>query len=77
MSKTDKLLEKLRNNPNGIGFNDFEALLARLGWVLDRQTGSHHMWISPKRMRLVIQPQGSKAKGYQIKQFLKIHDEEA
>ncbi|CAE6512580.1 hypothetical protein NMYAN_40139 [Nitrosomonas nitrosa] len=38
MNKADKLIEKLRNSPNGIGFTDFEAALARLGWKLDRQS---------------------------------------
>jgi predicted RNA binding protein YcfA (HicA-like mRNA interferase family) len=76
MSKTDKLIEKLRTNQEDVDFNDFETLLSRLGWILDRQSGSHRIWISPKRSRVAIQPKGSKAKGYQIRQFLKIYNEE-
>lgn len=76
MNKADKLIEKLRNSPNGIGFTDFEAALARLGWKFDRQSGSHRLWISPKGARLPLQANGPKAKGYQVKQFLKIYDQE-
>lgn len=64
MSKTDKLLEKLQKNQEGVEFDDFETLLSRLGWILDRQSGSHRIWVSPKKTRLPIQPKGSKAKSY-------------
>ncbi|HUM74511.1 MULTISPECIES: type II toxin-antitoxin system HicA family toxin [Nitrosomonas] len=76
MVKADKLIEKLQQNQEGIDFNDFETLLSRLDWILDRQNGSHRIWISPKKSRLIIQPKGSKAKSYQIRQFLKIYSEE-
>ncbi len=75
MSKTD-LLDKARRNPEGMDFGDFETLLGRLGWVLDRQAGSHRLWISPEGVRLPIQPKGAKAKVYQVQQFLRIHRQE-
>ena len=48
MAKAAKLLEKARNQPGGLSFDDFEALLSRLGWVKRGQEGSHRLWYSPK-----------------------------
>jgi hypothetical protein len=43
VSKTEKLLAKARNNPDGLSFDDFETLLARMGWIKRRQEGSHSL----------------------------------
>lgn len=75
VTRTEKLLQKARENPSGLRFEEFETLLIRLGWEKDRQTGSHRIYIAPGGQRLPIQPKGSKAKGYQVRQFLEIHDE--
>jgi len=77
MSKVEKLLKKARNNPRGLSFHDFETLLAQLGWKQQRQEGSHRLYISPHGYRLSVQPKGAKAKGYQVRQFLKQLDLEA
>jgi hypothetical protein len=77
MPKTEKLLAKARNNPGGLSFDEFKMLLSRCGWLFDHQSGSHEIWFSPERKRLPIQPASNgKAKAYQIRQFLKIQDEE-
>lgn len=76
MSRKEKLLTKARNNPAGLNFQEFESLLNLCEWRLDRQEGSHRIWISLQGTRLPIQPKGNKAKGYQVKQFLKIFDAE-
>jgi hypothetical protein len=78
MGKTEKLLAKAGNNPSGLSFDEFKTLLSRCEWVFDHQRGSHEIWYSPGRRRLSIQPAANgKAKAYQVKQFLKIRDEEA
>ena len=41
MTKKEKLLEKARNNPNGLNFQEFTRLMSQAGWILDHQTGSH------------------------------------
>jgi predicted RNA binding protein YcfA (HicA-like mRNA interferase family) len=70
MGKQDKLLTKARNNPSGLSFDEFRALMKGLCWEEDRQKGSHQIWYSPKRYRLSVQNRKGKAKGYQVKQFL-------
>lgn len=77
MDKLEKLLEAARNNPNGLSFKDFEALLRQARWIFDRQKGSHQIWYSPKNSLISIQPRGAKAKGYQVKQFLEVYDRES
>ncbi len=76
MSKQEKLLEKARNNPNGLSFGDFQILMKRSKWVLDHQKGSHQIWYSPKFYRISVQNYNGKAKSYQVKQFLARLEEE-
>ncbi|MBA3493245.1 MAG: type II toxin-antitoxin system HicA family toxin [Gammaproteobacteria bacterium] len=77
MSKTGKLLDKARRNPAGLPFDEFKTLLARSEWAFDHQTGSHEIWYSSGRRRLSIQSaDNGKAKAYQVRQFLKLLEEE-
>ncbi len=77
MDRLEKLLAAARNNPNGLSFKDFEALLRQSGWKFDRQKGSHRIWYSSKNSLISIQSRGGKAKGYQVKQFLEVYDRES
>jgi predicted RNA binding protein YcfA (HicA-like mRNA interferase family) len=77
MGKHEKLLQRARNNPDGLSFHDFETLMSRCGWILDHQSGSHQIWYSPSGFRISIQNKSGKAKGYQVKQFLACYDKEA
>lgn len=76
MSKKEKLIEKAKNNPDGLSFDDFCALMKHQEWILDHQRGSHQIWYSPKSFRLSVQNRNGKAKGYQVKQFLSRYEEE-
>jgi predicted RNA binding protein YcfA (HicA-like mRNA interferase family) len=77
MDRLENLLAGARNNPNGLSFKDFEALLKLARWTFDRQKGSHQIWHSPKNSLISIQPRGGKAKGYQVRQFLDVYDRES
>jgi predicted RNA binding protein YcfA (HicA-like mRNA interferase family) len=77
MTRKIKLLDKARRNPQGLPFSEFETLLSLCGWEFKRQRGSHRYWYSPHKYRLSIQPtKESKAKSYQVKQFLAQYDQE-
>ena len=77
MTRRDKLVDAAWNHPTGLRFADFATLLARCGWVLDRQGGSHRVWYSPQGARLPVQEgQAGKAKPYQVRQFLTIYQRE-
>ncbi|MBF0139016.1 MAG: type II toxin-antitoxin system HicA family toxin [Magnetococcales bacterium] len=72
MKKIDKILALAKRNPDGISFRDFESLLASLGFQFDRQSGSHMIFIAPKGQRVSIQNRDGMAKGYQVRQVLKL-----
>lgn len=70
MSKFDKILEKVLRGASdaNIDFQDLRQLLNGLGFQ-ERIRGSHHIYTKDDVMEIInIQPKGSKAKPYQIKQ---------
>jgi predicted RNA binding protein YcfA (HicA-like mRNA interferase family) len=44
MTQRQKLLQKIRNHPKGVRFEDLETLLAYYGYTLVRVSGSHHRY---------------------------------
>ncbi len=74
--RRNKLLNRARNNPDGLRFSEFETLMRQCGWTERRQRGSHRIWYSPQGYRLSVQSSGNMAKGYQVRQFLERYEEE-
>jgi hypothetical protein len=73
VTRREKLFAKARANPDGLRFAEFETLLAQSKWTRKRREGSHVVWLSPSGVALPIQPgRNGKAKGYQVRQFLKL-----
>ena len=70
MAKFDKILEKIlrgRSDAN-IDFEDLRRLLDGLGFQ-ERIRSSHHIYTKDGVMEIInVQPKGSKAKPYQVKQ---------
>ena len=48
MSNVDKLIEKMRNQPNGIRMSEADKVLRANGYRLDRQKGSHRQYINSR-----------------------------
>ena len=46
MSKTDKIIEKMRRQPNGIRLEEAEKVLRAYGYELVRQKGSHGQYLN-------------------------------
>ena len=70
MSKHDRLLEKILRGTSDadIPFDGLCNLLSRLGFRL-RIRGSHHIFWQEGMVEILnLQPRGSKAKPYQVKQ---------
>jgi predicted RNA binding protein YcfA (HicA-like mRNA interferase family) len=44
MTKKKKLFEKIKNNPKNVRFSDLRQLLLDENFVLDRISGSHHIF---------------------------------
>lgn len=77
MSKTEKLLAACRNNPNGVGFTDLVRLLTAVGFVHDRTTGSHMIFVHERATVPLMNLQRTKdgmAKPYQLRQVLAVID---
>ena len=71
MSKHEKTWQQIvsgRSDYN-IRFNDLVALLEHRGFKKRHRGGSHVIFTKPGvRERITLQPEGSKAKGYQVRQ---------
>ena len=66
----EKILERILDGRGAVAFRDLERILRKLGFDLVRTRGSHHIYRHPKVPRhLNIQPIGTEAKPYQIKQL--------
>ena len=70
MSKFEKLVQKILSggSDTNIGFEDLRTLLLSLEFN-ERIKGSHHIYFKTGIAEIVnLQPNGSKAKAYQVKQ---------
>ena len=74
--KKKKLLAKAISSPNNLHFVELVTLVQGFGFKLSRTEGSHHIFVLPgTSLRLNFQNIGSKAKPYQVRQFLKMVEE--
>ena len=71
MGKYEKLLQRILagTSDNNIKFSELCQLLKKLG-LEERVRGDHYIFTKDNIEEIInIQPQGSKAKGYQVKQI--------
>ena len=54
MTKRDKLLAKIRNNPNAVRFEDLAKVLEWHGFELRRIRGSHHVFRREQEPPIVV-----------------------
>jgi predicted RNA binding protein YcfA (HicA-like mRNA interferase family) len=69
-SKVADILAQAKSNPDGIRFRDLVRLVEAAGFELRRQPGSHRVYKRAGLPIINIQPRGSMAKGYQVKQVV-------
>lgn len=77
VSKREKLLEAVRNNPRDVHFEDLLRLIEALGFMFDRQNGSHRIYQHKNPAVPMINVQDTKtgkAKPYQVEQVLSMMD---
>lgn len=56
MSKRKKRLERIRQNPKNVSFQDLRQVLEDHGFVLDRVVGSHHTFKRKKGDEIIVVP---------------------
>ena len=74
MAQKRKLHLRALNNPGGLRFGEFVALIEAFGYSLDRQRGSHRLYQRDGVPEFVnVQPRSDgKAKAEQVREFLKL-----
>lgn len=77
MARSDKLLEKAKNSPHNLRFEELCKLAERHGWTFDRQRGSHAIYINPDLpgRDMNFQDRKGQAKPSQIRQLLEAIEE--
>jgi predicted RNA binding protein YcfA (HicA-like mRNA interferase family) len=71
MAKKDKLLELLKNSPNNVTFGDIRKLLELDSFVLDRISGSHHIFKKDETI-LVIPVHNNRVKSAYVRRVIEI-----
>jgi predicted RNA binding protein YcfA (HicA-like mRNA interferase family) len=77
MSKREKRLQKIRQNPKNVSFDDLKLVLEDHGFWLDHATGSHHVFkvqVSDEERTLVV-PFKQPVKSIYVKQALEMIDD--
>jgi predicted RNA binding protein YcfA (HicA-like mRNA interferase family) len=74
MSKANKILEKMRNNPLDWKLSDLEGIADRLGIMLHRGKGSHVSFTHPKWVEILTVPAHNPIKPIYIKKFIFLID---
>jgi len=71
MNKRGKLRARLKNNPNDATFSDIRKLLEQEGFVLDRITGSHHVFTKDE-ITFVVPVHNNKVKTIYVKRVIEL-----
>jgi len=76
MSKKEKLIEAIKNNPKNVKFEDLRKILENLGYTAVNNGGSHYVFTKENATSLTI-PYKKPVKVVYVKQVIKILDEES
>lgn len=75
MSQRDRLLEKIRNHPKGVSFDDLDSLLRLYGYELKRTSGSHHIYVRQGRPPISVTRHGAQVHSAAVKEVLRMVEE--
>ncbi|MEA2027596.1 MAG: type II toxin-antitoxin system HicA family toxin [Campylobacterota bacterium] len=75
MSKKDKLLEAIKNNPKNVRFEDLKKILESIGYKAINRGGSHYVFTKANATSLTI-PFKKPVKVVYVKQVLNIIEQE-
>lgn len=71
MTKKEKLFEKIKNNPKDVTFLEIRKLLIDEGFILERISGSHHIF-KKDDLIFVILSHHKKVKTIYVKRVIEI-----
>jgi len=75
MSKKDKLLKRMRENPRHVKYDDLQKVLIDLGYTIRQGTGSHVVFKKKGFCPITIPVRQPFVKPYYVKLVLRIIDE--
>ncbi|KEA46229.1 hypothetical protein CR66_03245 [Campylobacter mucosalis] len=70
MSRYDKILDKISNNPKNVSFDELRAILEYVGFKLVRTNGSHHIF--EYGTRAIVVPRHKPVKEIYVKNAIKL-----
>ncbi|GHU88400.1 hypothetical protein FACS1894202_04420 [Clostridia bacterium] len=73
MPSVEKIIEKMRNQPNGIRFIEADKVLMACGFVFERQKGSHRRY-SNGTEHLTL-PESNPIKAFYVREILKLAED--
>jgi predicted RNA binding protein YcfA (HicA-like mRNA interferase family) len=71
MSKKEKLFNLLKNSPNNVTFENIRKLLELEGFILERISGSHHIF-KKSEIIFVVPVHGNRVKSVYVKRIVEI-----
>jgi predicted RNA binding protein YcfA (HicA-like mRNA interferase family) len=71
VTKRDKLLDKLKQSPHNVTFDDVRRVLEDEGFQLNRVSGSHHIF-KKGEMIFVVPSHGKRVKVFYVKRLVEI-----
>jgi predicted RNA binding protein YcfA (HicA-like mRNA interferase family) len=74
VSKREKLLEAIKQSPNNVTFAKIRKLLEHDGFILERITGSHHVFRKEAAI-FVVPVHKNKVKAVYVKRVVEIIEE--
>ena len=75
MSKKEKLIEAIKNNPKNVRFEDLKKILESMGYSAVNKGGSHFVFTKENAISLTI-PYKKLVKVVYVKQVIKIIEED-
>ncbi|NQU05979.1 MAG: type II toxin-antitoxin system HicA family toxin [Calditrichaeota bacterium] len=75
MTQIQRLIERIRNNPRSVRFNDLMRILENLGYSHHKQRGSHIAFKHPTGLALtIVRPHGREAfcNQYDVRKVLRL-----
>lgn len=76
MSSIEKIIDKMKNQPNGIKFSEIERILNYMDFYETRQKGSHKRFKNNNTDETLTLPVQNPLKSVYIKQILKLLGDE-
>ena len=72
MPSIEKIIEKMKNQPNGIRFSEIEKVLNYLEYYETRQKGSHKRFKNKEKQESITLPEQNPIKAVYVKQILEM-----